>query len=66
VSDKQTKNPLIYLLAGIGIAAVIYGGWTIYQRHLAEQRTRQYLSAPVPSGLPNPLFGTPGPPPPQP
>lgn len=66
MSDKQIKNPLIYLLAGIGIAAVLYGGWTIYQRYRAEQHARQYLSAPVPSGLPNPLFGTPAPPPPQP
>jgi hypothetical protein len=30
VTDKHAKNPLIYLLAGVGIAAVIYGGWTIY------------------------------------
>jgi hypothetical protein len=66
VTDKHTNNPLIYILAGVGIAAVIYCGWTIYQRYLAEQRAHQYLSAPVPSGLPNPLFETPGPPPPQP
>jgi len=66
VSGKQGKNPLIYVLAGISIAALLYGGWFIYQRNAAEQEVHRYLSAPVPSGLPNPLFGTPGPPPPQP
>jgi hypothetical protein len=62
----NTRNPLIYILAGIGIAAMFYVAWTLYQRHAAQESAREYLSAPVPSGLPNPLFGTPGPPPPQP
>jgi hypothetical protein len=66
VSAKRAMNPLIYVLAGIGIAALLYGGWSTYQRYASEQQVRHYLSAPVPSGLPNPLFGTPGPPPPQP
>jgi hypothetical protein len=66
MSDKGSRNRLLYFLAGIGVAAMIYGGWTIYQRYLAERQTRYELSAPVPSGLPNPLFTTPGPPPPQP
>jgi hypothetical protein len=66
VSDKESRNWLVYFLAAIGVAAMIYGSWTIYQKYLAEQQRRYELSAPVPSGLPNPLFATPGPPPPQP
>ena len=66
MSGKQTKNSLIYVFAGIGIATLLYGGWFIYQRNVQEQQAHRYLSAPVPTGLPNPLFGTPGPPPPQP
>lgn len=66
MSTKQAKNPLIYVLAGIGIAALLYSGWSTYQRYASEQQVRSYLSAPVPSGLPNPLFETPGTQPPQP
>ncbi len=59
-----SKNPLLYLLAGIGVAALVYGGWSIYQRYAAEQYQRSFFSAPASSGLPNPLGATPGPPPP--
>jgi hypothetical protein len=61
---NEIKNPLIYLLAGIGIAALLYGGWTLYQRRVAEEQTRTLLAAPAPSGIPDILNATPGPPPP--
>jgi hypothetical protein len=63
-NTNDTKHPLIYLLAGIGIATLLYGGWTFYQRRIAEQQTRQLLLAPAPSGIPDILNATPGPPPP--
>jgi hypothetical protein len=64
MKQKNDKNPLIYVLAGIGMAALLYGGWTIYERYVVEEETRAVLSAPPPSGLPDILHATPGPPPP--
>jgi hypothetical protein len=58
------KNPLIYLLAGIGIAVLLYGGWSFYQRRIAGEQARTLLLAPAPSGIPDILNATPGAPPP--
>ena len=61
---KKATNPLIYLLAGVGIAALIYGGWTIYQRHVSDETADARLSSatPVP-GIPDFLGAKPQPPP---
>jgi len=60
---KKTRNPLIYFLASIGVAALIYAGWTIYQRRVAEEAARASFSAsPVP-GSPDFLGAKPQPPP---
>lgn len=63
---KQLKNPLILLFAVIGVCALLYGGWRFYEQKVAERQARAILTAPPNPGLPNPLFGTPGAPPPQP
>jgi hypothetical protein len=60
---KKIPNSLVYAFAIIGVCAVIYAGWTVYQRQVAPE-TRRPLSAPVPPGLPN-IFRN-APPPPQP
>jgi len=66
VARSLWKRSIIYFLAGIGMTALLYGAWVLYEQHAANEEARHYLTAPVPSGLPNPLFGTPVPPPPQP
>jgi predicted negative regulator of RcsB-dependent stress response len=60
---KKKTSSLIYLIAGIGVAALLYYGWTIYQRHTADDAARASFSAtPIP-GSPNFLDATPQPPP---
>jgi hypothetical protein len=60
---KKTTNPLIYMLAVIGVAALLYGGWTVYQRHVADEAARASFSAsPIP-GSPDFLGAKPEPPP---
>jgi hypothetical protein len=35
----KKQNPLVLAFAVVGICAVLYGGWTLYQQHIeAEQR----------------------------
>jgi hypothetical protein len=64
MKKNESKNPLIYLLAGIGIAALFYYGWTFYYQRTTEEQAQRLLSAPAPSGMPDILNATPGPPPP--
>jgi hypothetical protein len=60
---KQTTNPLIYVLAFFGVAALLYGGWTVYERHVADEAARASFSAsPIP-GSPDFLGAKPQPPP---
>jgi hypothetical protein len=62
---KETKhqNPIILALAIIGVLAILYGAWTLYQQHAAEEYQRWFFSAPPPSGVPNPLQTNSAPPP---
>jgi predicted negative regulator of RcsB-dependent stress response len=57
-------NPLILALAIIGAFAVIYVGWTFYQRETAEEQRRAFFSATPAPGMPD--LSKPEPPPPQP
>jgi hypothetical protein len=57
-------NPLILALAIIVAFAVIYVGWTFYQRETAEEQRRAFFSAPPAPGVPD--LSKPEPPPPQP
>jgi hypothetical protein len=57
------QNPLILALAIIGVIAILYGAWTLYQQRAAEEYQHRFFSAPASSGLPNPLEATPNPPP---
>ena len=40
---KKATEPIDLCVAGIGIAALLYGGWTIYQRHVAERDSARVL-----------------------
>jgi len=60
---KDTRNRLIYLLAGIGIAALLYAGWTFYQEHAAQEQNRAFFSATPQPGIPDILHASPSPPP---
>jgi hypothetical protein len=60
---NDTKNALIYALAIIGVCALLYGGWTIYQHYAAQEEAGEFFSAPSPLGLPDPLHAKPHPPP---
>ena len=35
---KKTKNPLILVFAIIGVCAVLYGVWHLYNQQVAEER----------------------------
>jgi hypothetical protein len=61
---KKIPDSLIYAFAIIGLCAVVYAGWTMYERQVAQDETHRAFSAPVPSGMPD-IFRN-APPPPQP
>ncbi len=63
---KASKNPVLVVLALVGLCAILYGVWNLYQRQVSREKHHQKFSAPVPPGLPNFLNATPGAPPPQP
>jgi hypothetical protein len=63
---NKGRNPIVLILAIIGVCAVVYGIWHLYQGKAAEDQARSTLSAPAPSGYPDLLHATPGAPPPQP
>ena len=45
------KNALdSYAFAIIGVCAVLYGGWTIYQQHVAQEEARAMLLGTAPPG----------------
>jgi hypothetical protein len=57
---------MMMVFALVGVCAVLYGLWHLYQGRVAEEEHHQAFTAPPPSGLPNFLNATPGAPPPQP
>jgi uncharacterized membrane protein HdeD (DUF308 family) len=60
----KEQNPLVLALAIIGVCALVYGGWAIYQRHTAEQQTQTFFGSPAQiPGIANALKATPQPPP---
>jgi hypothetical protein len=63
---KQSRNPILIILALIGVCAVIYGAWHLFAREASRERARAEFSAPASSGVPDVIHASPGPPPPQP
>lgn len=63
---RQSKNTLLLVFAIIGVCAVLYGGWFLYRRTIADEQSRAAFTAPVPSGIPDIIHATPGAPPIQP
>jgi hypothetical protein len=47
----KEQNPIVLGLAIIGVCALVYGGWTIYQQHVAEQKEQAIIM-----GTPSPGF----------
>jgi len=60
---KDIKNPLIFAFAVIGVLAVLYGAWHLYQKQVAESQHREIFAAPASSGAPDFLHAPPSPPP---
>ncbi len=60
------KTRLIVVFALIGVCAVLYGGWRIYQEKAAEAQRRAFFGAPASSasGAPDAFHNAA--PPPQP
>jgi hypothetical protein len=62
---KKIKNRLIVALAIIGVCAVAYGGWHVYQQKVAEKQAQQFFGAPPTSPGMSELYHGHAPPPPQ-
>ena len=60
----KEQNPIVLALAIIGVCALIYGGWTIYQQHQAAEQTQGFFGGPpqIP-GVAQALKAKPQPPP---
>ncbi|MGH7222628.1 MAG: hypothetical protein ACRELF_05335 [Gemmataceae bacterium] len=61
---KRSKDILILAFAIVGLFALIFGGWHLYQQKIAEDQARVFFTAPPAKGLPD--LSKDAPPPPQP
>jgi hypothetical protein len=61
---KAIKNPIILFFALIGACVVVYGGWHLYQQHVADEQSKAVFNAPPAKGVPDMYHNAP--PPPQP
>jgi predicted negative regulator of RcsB-dependent stress response len=64
MKNFKEQNPIVLALAIIGVCALVYGGWTVYQQHVIEQEQRAIISAPPSTPLSG-LFKPSEKPPPQ-
>ncbi len=63
---KLARNRIIFLLATIGVCALLYGGWRMYQEQVAQDQKRNFFAAPASSASGAPDAFHSAPPPPQP
>jgi hypothetical protein len=63
---KSTKKRLVLVLAIVGLCALLYGGWRIFEGQVAENEKRNFFAAPASSasGAPDAFHNAA--PPPQP
>ena len=63
---KSSRKRLVLVLAVVGLCAVVYGGWRIYEGQVAENEKRNFFAAPASSasGAPDAFHNAA--PPPQP
>jgi len=66
VKNIKRQNALVVALAIIGVCAAVYGLWNLYQRHVVEEQSRAFFTAPTSPGIPDILHKNDAPPPPQP
>ena len=64
MKSLKEQNPIVLALAIIGIIAVLYGGWMVYQQHVATEQTQTFFGAP-PQGAAAGLYQPSKQPPPQ-
>ncbi len=64
MKNLREQNPIVLALAMIGVCALLYGGWTIYHKHVIEEEQQQIISAPPSAGVSG-LFKPSTKPPPQ-
>jgi cytochrome c-type biogenesis protein CcmH/NrfG len=63
---KQSRNPLLLVLAAISVCAILYATWHAYQNSMVKEQSQAAFTAPTPSGIPDIIHATPGAPPIQP
>lgn len=63
---KSSRKRLVLVLAVVGLCAVVYGGWRIYEGQVAENEKRNFFATPASSasGAPDAFHNAA--PPPQP
>ena len=47
MKNLKEQNPLVLAFAIIGVCALIYGGWTIYEHHVETEQAQQFFGAPA-------------------
>ena len=43
---KQIENPVILVFAIIGVCAVFFGSWHLYQQRVATEKAKTFFSTP--------------------
>ncbi len=49
--NLKEQNPILILLAMIGICAIVYVGWTFYHQRLAQQEENAIRYGAPPAGV---------------
>lgn len=44
MKSLKEQNPIVLVLAIVGIFALLYGAWTVYQQHVVEEQERAIIS----------------------
>lgn len=63
MKNLKEQNPIVLALAIIGIIAILYGGWTVYQHHISEGMENAIRYGPPTAGVGKALKAKPQPPP---
>jgi predicted negative regulator of RcsB-dependent stress response len=51
MKNLKEQNPIVLAFAIIGIGALLYGGWTLYQQHLIQQQDSAFRYGPPIPGV---------------
>ncbi|MBF6570768.1 MAG: hypothetical protein IVW54_18025 [Candidatus Binataceae bacterium] len=46
MKNLKEQNPIVLMLAIVGIFALLYSAWSVYHQHIVEKQERAIMSGP--------------------